>query len=77
MYINFLKVLTLKIFLIHKITIFAIYTPWETLEKFRFTLPHFPLLICISPINYTLYVLVDLQLSHTSLLRCNLLYIDQ
>ena len=19
------------------------YTPWETLEKFRFTLPHFPL----------------------------------
>ena len=25
-------------------TIFAIYTPWETLEKFRVTLPHFPLL---------------------------------
>ena len=26
-----------------KITIFAIYTPWETLEKFRFMLPYFPL----------------------------------
>ena len=34
MYINWIK-----------ITIFAIYTPWETLEKFRFTLPHFPLLL--------------------------------
>ena len=22
---------------------FAIYTPWEKLEKFCFTLPHFPL----------------------------------
>ena len=26
-----------------KITIFAIYTPWETLENFWFTLPYFPL----------------------------------
>ena len=36
-------------------------------------------LICISPINYNLYLMVDMQLSHTrhSLLRCNLLYIDQ
>ena len=35
-------------------------------------------LICISPINYNLYVLIDLQLSHTrhSLLRCKLLYIS-
>ena len=42
----FLVVLTPKLSLIHgNITIFAIYTPWETLEKFRFTLPHFPLRI--------------------------------
>ena len=34
---------------------------------------------CISPINYNLSVLVDFQLSHMrhSLLRCNLLSIDQ
>ena len=41
-----LNVLPTKISLTHKkITIFAIYTPWETLEKFCFTLPHFSLVI--------------------------------
>ena len=36
-------------------------------------------LICISPINYNLHELDDLQLSHMrhSLLRCNSLYINQ
>ena len=44
--LTFLNVLTPEISLIHKkITIFAIYTPSETLEKLRFTLPHFPLLL--------------------------------
>ena len=43
MYMNFLSILIPKICLVHINTIFTIYTPWETLEKFRFTLPHFPL----------------------------------
>ena len=30
-----------------KIAIFAMYTPWETLENFWFTLPHFTLCRCI------------------------------
>ena len=48
--LTFLIVLTPKISLIHKITIFVIYTvytPWETLENFWFTLPHLPLYIYI------------------------------
>ena len=44
MLLTFLNVLITKIILIHiNNHICNIYTPWETLEKFRFTLPHFPL----------------------------------
>ena len=51
MYINFLSelLLTPKISLVvvHKNNHICNipYTSWETLEKFRFTLPHFPLLV--------------------------------
>ena len=45
MYINFFKRMNSKISSIHKYNHICniAYTPWETLEKFRFTLPHFPL----------------------------------
>ena len=52
--LTFLIVLTPKISLIHKITIFVIYTPWETLENFWFTLPHLPLYIYIYCIYYNI-----------------------
>ena len=57
MYINFLNVLLSKIRLIHKIIMFAMYTPWETLENLWYTLPHSPLHICFMSTILTLIIL--------------------
>ena len=52
MYINLFKRINSKNKLnTSKITIFALYTPWETLEIFCFTLPHFPLHVYYSDIT--------------------------
>ena len=62
MYINLFKRINSKISLIHKTShICYIYTPWETLEKFRFTLPRFPL------------YLIKFALNNVIVGRCNLL----